>query len=58
MAPLTQQPDELATTLLTCLLPVAAGAKIPGGVTIGDDANIGANAVVLSDIYSQRRHSL
>lgn len=29
---------------------VGAGAKILGGVTIGDDANIGANAVVLSDI--------
>ncbi len=29
---------------------VGAGAKILGGVTIGDDASIGANAVVLSDI--------
>ncbi len=29
---------------------VGAGAKILGGVTIGDDAAIGANAVVLSDI--------
>jgi serine O-acetyltransferase len=29
---------------------VGAGAKIFGNVTIGDDANIGANAVVLSDI--------
>lgn len=29
---------------------VGAGAKILGGVTIGDDVNIGANAVVLTDI--------
>lgn len=29
---------------------VGAGAKILGGVTIGDDANVGANAVVLCDI--------
>lgn len=29
---------------------VGAGAKILGGVTIGNDANIGANAVVLLDI--------
>ena len=29
---------------------VGAGAKILGNVTIGNDANIGANAVVLSDI--------
>lgn len=29
---------------------VGAGAKIFGNVTIGDDANIGANAVVLCDV--------
>jgi len=29
---------------------VGAGAKVLGGVVIGDDARIGANAVVLSDI--------
>lgn len=29
---------------------VGAGAKILGGVTLGDGANIGANAVVLSDV--------
>jgi len=29
---------------------VGAGAKILGAVTIGDDATIGANAVVLSDV--------
>lgn len=29
---------------------IGAGAKILGGVTIGDDASIGANAVVLSDV--------
>lgn len=29
---------------------VGAGAKILGGITLGDGANIGANAVVLSDV--------
>lgn len=29
---------------------VGAGAKVLGGVTIGDDAKIGANAVVLIDV--------
>ncbi|MEG4329661.1 serine acetyltransferase, partial [Microcoleus sp. herbarium5] len=29
---------------------VGAGAKILGKVNLGDDVNIGANAVVLSDI--------
>jgi serine O-acetyltransferase len=29
---------------------VGAGAQILGAVTIGDDANIGANAVVLTDV--------
>jgi serine O-acetyltransferase len=29
---------------------VGAGAKILGAVTIGDDAVIGANAVVLEDV--------
>lgn len=29
---------------------VGAGAKIIGGMTIGDDVNIGANAVVVKDI--------
>jgi serine O-acetyltransferase len=29
---------------------IGAGAKILGGVTIGDDAQIGANAVVLQDV--------
>ncbi len=29
---------------------VGAGAKIIGGVTVGDDAQIGANAVVLEDV--------
>lgn len=33
---------------------VGAGAKILGGVTIGDDASIGANAVVLSDIPARQ----
>lgn len=29
---------------------VGAGAKILGGITLGDDANVGANAVVLKDV--------
>ena len=29
---------------------IGAGAKILGGITIGDNANIGANAVVLKDV--------
>jgi serine O-acetyltransferase len=29
---------------------IGAGAKILGGVTIGDDAQIGANAVVIKDV--------
>jgi serine O-acetyltransferase len=29
---------------------IGAGAKILGGVTIGDHAKIGANAVVLCDV--------
>ena len=29
---------------------IGAGAKILGGITIGDDAEIGANAVVLTDV--------
>jgi serine O-acetyltransferase len=29
---------------------VGAGAKVLGGITLGDDVNIGANAVVLMDI--------
>jgi len=29
---------------------VGAGAKILGGLTVGDNANIGANAVVVHDV--------
>lgn len=29
---------------------IGAGAKLLGGITIGDDVNIGANAVVLQDV--------
>ncbi len=32
---------------------IGAGAKILGGVTIGDDAVIGANAVVIKDVPSR-----
>ncbi|SNS77739.1 serine O-acetyltransferase [Sphingomonas laterariae] len=35
---------------LGCWVEVGAGAKILGGVTIGDYAVIGANAVVLDDV--------
>jgi len=31
---------------------VGAGAKLLGGITVGDDAIIGANAVVLHDVPS------
>ncbi len=33
---------------------IGAGAKILGGVTLGDDASVGANAVVLSSIPAGR----
>jgi serine O-acetyltransferase len=33
---------------------VLAGAKIIGGITIGDDAIVGANAVVLADVPAGR----
>jgi serine O-acetyltransferase len=29
---------------------IAAGAKVLGGVTIGEHARVGANAVVVSDV--------
>jgi serine O-acetyltransferase len=35
---------------LGCRVNVGAGAKILGNLTIGDDASVGANAVVLSDV--------
>lgn len=35
---------------LGCRVNVGAGAKVLGAVTIGDDAAIGANAVVLHDV--------
>jgi serine O-acetyltransferase len=38
------------TPKLGCRVNVGAGAKILGAVTIGDDAAIGANAVVLIDV--------
>lgn len=36
--------------VLGCRVSVGAGAKILGALTIGDDAIIGANAVVLKDV--------
>lgn len=41
-------PDE--TPQLAARVNIGAGAKILGKVVIGDDVNIGANAVVLADI--------
>jgi serine O-acetyltransferase len=35
---------------LGCRVNVGAGAKILGSVRVGDDARIGANAVVLRDV--------
>ncbi len=40
----------LESPKLGCRVNVGAGAKILGNVTIADDATIGANAVVLSDV--------
>ena len=40
----------LEAPTLGARVSVGAGAKICGNVTIGDDANIGANAVVLHDV--------
>ena len=42
------------TPKLGARVNVGAGAKILGNVTIGDDVNIGANAVVLVDIPTSR----
>lgn len=42
------RPDE--APVLGARVNVGAGAKILGAVTIGDDAQIGANAVVLIDV--------
>ena len=36
--------------VLGCNIDIGAGAKIIGGVTIGDGARVGANAVVVHDV--------
>lgn len=38
---------------LGCRVNIGAGAKLFGNISVGDDANIGANAVVLSDVPEQ-----
>jgi serine O-acetyltransferase len=40
----------LEAPILGARVNVGAGAKVLGGITLGDDVNIGANAVVLMDI--------
>lgn len=42
--------EPMAAPVLGCGVNVGAGAKILGGVSIGDHATIGANAVVLDDV--------
>ena len=42
--------DKRGAPILGGHVDVGAGAKILGGVTLGDDARIGANAVVLTDV--------
>jgi serine O-acetyltransferase len=42
--------DPLSAPRLGRRVNVGAGAKILGGVVVGDDARIGANAVVLSNV--------
>lgn len=44
------QNEPAAAPVLGCRVSVGAGAKILGQLTIGDDAVIGANAVVLKDV--------
>jgi serine O-acetyltransferase len=41
-----------AVPLLGGHVDVGAGAKLLGGITVGDDARIGSNAVVLGDVPS------
>jgi serine O-acetyltransferase len=42
--------EPLAAPRLGDRVNVGAGAKIIGGISVGDDAQIGANAVVLADV--------
>lgn len=42
--------DPFSAPKLGARVNIGAGAKLLGGITIGDDVNIGANAVVLRDV--------
>lgn len=42
-----------ASPLLGNNIFIGAGAKVIGGLSIGDDVNVGANAVVLKDVSSK-----
>lgn len=42
--------DPMAAPVIGHRVNIGAGAKILGGVRIGDDAEIGANAVVIKDV--------
>ena len=46
--------DPQAAPRLANRVNVGAGAKILGAVTVGDDAQIGANAVVLADVPAEK----
>ena len=46
--------DPQAAPRLANRVNVGAGAKILGAVTVGDDAQIGANAVVLADVPADK----
>jgi len=39
--------------VIGCRVNIGAGAKLMGAINIGDDANIGANAVVLKDVPTE-----
>ena len=49
LARMRRQAEERRAVVLTNNVFVGAGAKIVGGVSIGDDAKVGANAVVVDD---------
>jgi serine O-acetyltransferase len=42
--------DELDCPRIGNRVTIGAGAKVLGGITVGDDAVVGAGAVVLSDV--------
>jgi serine O-acetyltransferase len=45
-------PHDQAVPLIGDRVTICTGAKVLGGITMGDDAIVGANAVVLADVAS------